>query len=707
MKRTISLFTGFLILFSVAFSQNHILEMKDLRSRAFYPTNIYGLQFMGQSDKYCFTKDGQTLWTGEKNKEPQEVLNAKDVAADFSFWNIKFLNENEFSYFEGDALYKYNLQTKENSIVTKLPQSEGTSAIEEMKGNIAYIYEDNIWIATPSYSTQITFDGTKKDGITYGVAVHRNEFGIDKGLFFSPDGKKLAYYRMDESMVKQYPLVNTATREAEEVPVRYPMAGMKSHEVLVMVYDVVSQKSVTLKTRRNETVEEREMYLTNITFSPDGQSIFIQKLNRKQNHLWLEAYNANTGELQRIVLEETSNKYVEPEKPVVFLPKDASQFLFFSERDGFQHLYLYKTDGTFVKQLTSGQWIVKEICGFNSKGDEVFFYATKDSPLEQNLYGANLKTGKITRYSKEAGSHYVVINAKGNLFIDNYSNSTTPSKTVLTDSKSKILQTLNTSDNPLSAITMPKIELGTLKTADGTDLYYRMIKPHDFDPNRKYPVIVYVYGGPHAQLVTNDWLCGGNLFFLMLAQQGYIVWTLDSRGSANRGYEFESALWHNCGSVEVEDQMLGVNYLKSLPYIDASRIGIDGWSYGGFMTISLMLKNPGVFKTATAGGPVIDWKWYEVMYGERYMGTPEDNSEGYKAASLLNYVDKLTGKLLVIHGAQDNTVVMQHSLEFIKACIKAGKQVDYFIYPDHEHNVGGKDRLHLYQKILDYHKANL
>jgi dipeptidyl-peptidase-4 len=707
MKKNISLFTGFLVLFCVAVSQNHIFEMKDLRNREYYPTSIYGLQFMGQSDKYCFTKDGQTLWVGDKKNEPKEVCNASAISADFSFWGIKFINEKEFTWFENGEFCKYNVETKQKSVITTIPQGKEAETIEFGKNNIAYVFDANVWIATPDYSKQLTTDGSKKNGITYGVAVHRNEFGIDKGFYFSPQGNKLAFYRMDESMVKEYPLVNTAAREGELEPIRYPMAGMKSHEVLVMVYDVQSQKTITLKTRRNESIEEREMYLTNICFSPDEQTIYIQKLNRKQNHLWVEAYNANSGELQRIVLEETSNKYVEPEKPIVFLPKDASQFLYFSERDGYQHLYIYKTDGTLIKQLTSGQWIVKEICGFNSKGDEVLFYATKDSPLEQNLYGANLKSGKITRYTTSAGSHYVEINAKGDLFIDSYSNKTTPSKTIIVNSKGKVLQTLNESDNPLSKIAMPTIELGTLKTDDGTDLYYRMIKPHNFDSTKEYPVIVYVYGGPHAQLVSNDWLCGGNLFFLMLAQQGYIVWTLDSRGSANRGYEFESALWHNCGSVEIADQMLGVNYLKSLPYVDASRIGIDGWSYGGFMTISLMLKNPGVFKTATAGGPVIDWKWYEVMYGERYMGTPEDNPDGYKTSSLLNHADKLTGKLLVIHGAQDNTVVMQHSLEFIKACIKAGKQVDYFIYPDHPHNVGGKDRLHLYQKILDYHKANL
>ncbi|MDR0790672.1 MAG: S9 family peptidase [Bacteroidales bacterium] len=707
MKRTISLLAGFLTLISLAFAQGRIFEMKDLTSRKYYPTNIYATQFVGNSDKYCFTKDGSTLWIGDKKNEPKEVLAAKDVDENLSFWSIEFISDKEFTFFDGNVFYKYNMDAKQKTAIITLPQNEGTSNFEFCKSNIAYIYNDNVWVATASNSKQITQDGDKAGGIVYGQSVHRNEFGIEKGFFFSPQGSRLAFYRMDESMVKEYPLVNTAAREGELVPLRYPMAGMKSHEVLIMVYDLQSQRTITLKTRKNESVEEREMYLTNISWSPDEQTIYIQKLNRKQNHLWLEAYDASSGELKRVVLEETSNKYVEPEKPIVFLPKDPAQFLYFSEKDGYQHLYIYRTDGTLVKQLTSGSWMVNEIYGFNAKGDEVFFYATKDSPLEHNLYGANLKSGKITRYTTAAGTHSVAINTKGDLFIDTYSNTKTPAMTVLSDAQGKVLKTLNQSADPLIDVAKPITEINTLKTADGTELYYRMIKPHDFDPNKKYPVIVYVYGGPHAQLVTNNWLGGGNLFFSLLAQQGFIVWTLDSRGSANRGYEFESAIWHNCGSIEVADQMEGVNYLKTLPYIDKDRIGVDGWSYGGFMTISLMLKNPNVFKTATAGGPVIDWKWYEIMYGERYMGTPDDNAEGYKQASLLNYADNLTGKLLIIHGAQDNTVVMQHSLEFIKACIKKGKQVDYFIYPDHEHNVSGRDRLHLYQKILDYHKANL
>ena len=419
------------------------------------------------------------------------------------------------------------------------------------------------------------------------------------------------------------------------------------------------------------------------------------------------SFDVASGKLHKVLFEETSNKYVEPESPIFFLPTNSNQFVYLSERDGYNHAYLYDQDGKLIKQLTSGSWMINSIEGFDTKGNEMFFYATKDSPLERNLYAFNFKSGKVRRCTPEKGTHSVVFSKDGKFFSDSYSSSTEARRIVLYDNKGKQVSQIHKAEDPWAKLDKPQIDVFTIKAEDGTDLYARMIKPTNFDANKKYPVIVYVYGGPHAQLITDSWLSGANNFFLFLAQQGFIVWTVDSRGSANRGYEFESAIWRNCGSIEVSDQMAGVNYLKTLPYVDSERIGVDGWSYGGFMTISLKLKNPGVFKVATAGGPVIDWKWYEIMYGERYMSSPEDNPEGYEKSSLLNYADQLEGKLLVIHGAQDPTVVMQHSLEFIKRCIKAGKNIDYFIYPDHEHNVIGKDRIHLYEKIYRYHKENL
>lgn len=708
-KKVTSLLTLVLLCLGItAYAQQGLIDIKKLQDRQYYPTSIYNLSFIGTSDKYAYTKTGGELFVSE-GKTEKESLKLSDLNGELSsFAGIQFVSNDEFAFvsWKSHSIFRYNMKSKHLKKICELKENAENLEVDLKNGCAAYTVDGNVWYSCPDKSpVQLTKDGGK--GITYGMAVHRNEFGIEKGFFLSDNGKKLAFYRMDETMVKEYPIVNTDAREAEPTPIRYPMAGMKSHEVTIFVYDSQTGETVKLQTRENNSLEEREAYLTNLKWNPEGTQLYVQKLNRKQNHLKMNAYDVTSGMLRKTLFEEKAAKYVEPESPIFFLPKQSNNFIYLSERDGFNHAYLYDIDGNMIDRLTSGEWMINSIEGFNDKGSEVYFYATKDSPLEQNLYACNLKNKKIRRCTPEKGTHHVSFNSAGTLFLDSYSSSTQARRVVLYNDKAKELKQLHQSEDPWAKLDKPQIDVFTIKAKDGTDLYARMIKPINFDVNKKYPVIVYVYGGPHAQLITDTWLSGANNFFLFLAQQGYIVWTVDSRGSANRGYEFESAIWRNCGSIEVSDQMDGVNYLKSLPYVDAERIGVDGWSYGGFMTISLKLKNPGVFKTATAGGPVIDWKWYEIMYGERYMSSPEDNPEGYEKASLLNYANQLEGKLLVIHGAQDPTVVMQHSLEFIKKCIKNGKQVDYFIYPDHEHNVRGKDRIHLYEKIYQYHKENL
>lgn len=708
-KKATSLLALVLVCLGIAtYAQNGLIDIKELQDRQYYPTSIYNLSFIGTSDNYAYTKTGGELFVSD-GKAEKELLKLSDLNGELSsFAGIQFVSNDEFAFVsrKSHALFRYNMKSKQLKKICELKENAENLEVDLKNGCAAYTIDGNVWYSCPDKSpVQLTKDGGK--GITYGMAVHRNEFGIEKGFFLSNDGKKLAFYRMDETMVKEYPIVNTDAREAEPTPIRYPMAGMKSHEVTIFVYDSQTGKTVELQTRENNSIEEKEAYLTNLTWNPEGTQLYVQKLNRKQNHFKMNAYDVAGGKLRKTLFEEKATKYVEPESPVFFLPKQSNRFIYLSERDGYNHAYLYDVDGNMIEQLTSGEWMINSIEGFNDKGNEVYFYATKDSPLEQNLYACNLKNKKIRRCTPEKGTHHVRFNSAGTLFLDSYSSSSQARRVVMYNDKAKEIKQLHQSEDPWSKLNKPQIDVFTIKAKDGTDLYARMIKPINFDANKKYPVIVYVYGGPHAQLITDTWLSGANNFFLFLAQQGYIVWTVDSRGSANRGYEFESAIWRNCGSIEVSDQMDGVDYLKSLPYVDANRIGVDGWSYGGFMTISLKLKNPGVFKTATAGGPVIDWKWYEIMYGERYMSSPKDNPEGYEKASLLNYANQLEGKLLVIHGAQDPTVVMQHSLEFIKRCIKNGKQVDYFIYPDHEHNVIGKDRIHLYEKIYQYHKENL
>ncbi len=550
--------------------------------------------------------------------------------------------------------------------------------------------------------------------IVLGESVHRNEFGIDGGLFWSPKASRLAFYRMDQSMVVDYPLVNTKAREAEVRNIKYPMAGMKSHEVTVGVWNCASQKLVYLNTARDTTVHEREMYLTNIAWSPDEKYVYIAKINREQNHMWLEQYDAATGDFKKVLFEETNPRYVEPCEPMIFTPK-GDQFLWYSMRDGYKHLYLYNLDGSLVKQVTKGEYEVEGFIQFDKKGENIFIYANKNNLDGRDAYRVNLKNGTmecLTNYNSAEGTHTVVINDEGTRMVDYFSAVDNPGEVnyVININKPANHRDYNIyrAENPLKDYAMPGVELGTIKAADGkTDLYYRLITPPNMEKGKKYPTLVYVYGGPHSQLVTDSWLGGGNLYFMFLAQQGYVVFTVDNRGTDNRGFEFESCTHRRLGEIEMADQMEGVKFLKSLPYVDQDRMGVEGWSFGGFMTITMKLAHPEVFKVGCAGGPVIDWKWYEIMYGERYMDTPQENPEGYEANSLLNKAQNLEGRLLVIQGAEDNTVVPQHSTEFIERCINNFKQVDYFMYPHHEHNVLGRERLHLYQKMFDYYETFL
>ena len=550
--------------------------------------------------------------------------------------------------------------------------------------------------------------------IVLGESVHRNEFGIEGGLFWSPNKSRLAFYRMDQSMVVDYPLVNTKAREAELKPIKYPMAGMKSHEVTVGIWDTHRERLVYLDTRRDTTVHEREMYLTNIAWSPDENYIFIAKINREQNHMWLEQYDAVNGTFMKVLFEEENPRYVEPCEPMIFTPR-GDKFLWFSMRDGYKHLYLYNLDGTLAKQLTSGEYEVEGFIQFDKKGENIFVYANKNNLAGRDVYRVNLKKGTmecLTNYNAVEGTHTVIINEAGTCMVDVFNSVDNPGEAnyVYNINKSYNHNSHNfyKATNPLNGYAMPDIELGTIKAADGvTDLYYRLITPPNMVRGQKYPTLVYVYGGPHSQLVTDSWLAGANLYFMFLAQQGYVVFTLDNRGTDNRGFEFESCTHRHLGEIEMADQMEGVKFLQSLPYVDQDRMGVEGWSFGGFMTITMKLAHPEVFKVGCAGGPVIDWKWYEIMYGERYMDTPQENPDGYEAVSLLNKAQNLEGHLLVIQGAEDNTVVPQHSTEFIERCINNYKQVDYFMYPHHEHNVLGLERRHLFKKMFDYYETFL
>ncbi len=551
---------------------------------------------------------------------------------------------------------------------------------------------------------QLSTDGSRE--IVFGQSVHRNEFGIEKGTFWSPDGQRLAFYRMDQSMVTDYPQVDIDTRIASYEPDKYPTAGETSHQVTVGVYDITTNKTIFLNTpiiQNNQNNQDTPVYFTNIAWSPDSKTIYMFELNRDQNDCRLVSYDAITGEKKAELYRETSEKYVEPMHPIQFLPWDDNLFILQSQRDGYNHLYLYNIKGELVKQLTSGTFVVQEVLGFNKKDKSIIISSNEANPIQHNTYAVDIKTGKRTLLDNGKGSHHSVLSESGLYFYDKYSEPDVPRNIDVVEVKTAKAQRLLTAEDPWKGYQQPTFVCGTIKAADGkTDLYYRMVKPHDFDATKKYPTVIYVYGGPHAHNVEAAWHWYSRSWETYMAQKGYIVFILDNRGSENRGRDFEQVTFRQLGQIEMQDQMKGVDYLRSLPYIDMDRLGVHGWSFGGFMTISLMTNYPDVFKVGVAGGPVIDWKWYEVMYGERYMDTPQTNPEGYEKTSLIAKAKNLKGKLQIITGYNDDTVIPQHCLSFLKACIEAGTQPDFFVYPGEPHNMRGHASVHLHERITQY-----
>ena len=605
---------------------------------------------------------------------------------------------------EKDSYFRYDLATGKKVAADKpankaVKAPEGFRVLEWNEAGKAWalLKDDNLYVKAQNGELhQLSTDGSRD--IVYGQSVHRNEFGIYKGTFFSPDGKQLAFYRMDQSMVTDYPQVNTFERVAAYAPDKYPMAGMTSHKVTIGIADVA-----TGATRYLDLGDVTDRYFTNIAWSPDGSTLYLIEVNRDQTDARLDAYDVASGKKITTLYSEHNDRYVEPLHPIQFLPWDSSKFIYWSQQDGFMHLYLMDTEGNIVRQLTKGNWVVDAVVGFNAKAKSVIYVSNEINPLQMNIFSVDVAKGTRRQLDNGLGVHSATLSADGSYLLDSWSEPDVPRAYAITNTRTGKSVEIHRSADPWQGYQVPIFESGSIKAADGvTDLYWRMVKPADFNPAKKYPTVVYVYGGPHAHNVAASWHWMSRSWETYMAQKGFIVYILDNRGSENRGLAFEQATFRQLGQIEMQDQMKGVEYLKTLPYVDASRLGVHGWSFGGFMTISLMTNYPDVFKVGVAGGPVIDWKWYEVMYGERYMDTPQTNPEGYEKTSLLNRAKDLKGRLLVITGMNDNTVVPQHCLMFLNACAEADTYPDFLAYPGEEHNMRGHKSVHLHEKITRY-----
>ncbi|MCC5922230.1 MAG: DPP IV N-terminal domain-containing protein [Crocinitomicaceae bacterium] len=666
--------------------------------RKFRINNHFQFQWIPSSNQYSYLKDfGEIIVGNLQSGEERAICNIIEInnitGSRFNFvLQLEWIDANSFIVSDGITVAFFD-HTKRKGNVFSLPEKSDNFSINKSHKALAYTFENNLFIA-PLEGKSKAITRHKLKEIVAGQSISRSEFGIKKGVFWSPTGSAMAFYEKDESKVDDYPIIDISSRPATIKEIKYPMAGKDSEQVKVGVRNIKKKKINYIEPRT-----AKDAYLTNLSWSQDDQFLLIAEVARSQKEMWLQLYNAKNGKFVSTLLKEERNTWVEPEHPALFL--NDNTFLWLSDRDGYRNIYLYNLSGKLLQQITAHQFPVLEIIGI-TEDNKIVYRATGENPMNQHLFQASLD-GEIKQLTTEDGINKGFLNTQNNQLFITATNPRTPHQAWILDLISFKEKQITNAENTYADIQLSSTEIFSLKAADEkTDLYGRIIYPSDFDSTQTYPLFLYVYGGPHAQLVDNSWLHGADLWMHYLAEKGVIVLSLDNRGSANRGVHFEHVIHRNLGDNEVLDQLRGVNHLLDRAFIDVNKVGVHGWSYGGFMTIKLLYAAPELFKVGIAGGPVTDWKFYEVMYGERYMDTPQENPDGYKKASLINNAKQLESNLRLIHGTSDDVVVMQNVYALLEAFVKNKKQVDFFAYPMHEHNISGLDRLHLMNQIFDY-----
>ena len=709
MKRIFTLLLVTAMTVGIMTAQNETIDLNGVFQGKYMFERINGLSWQPGTDNYAFIDDDGNI----------KLVNAKN-GKESVFRSGKNLDENgfkklrSFQWVDANTIYspRHNSTLTYNGKTVTVDKFENVSwddvIDQSIKNKVFVIKNENgvfVQSALNDYKPILLCPDTGKN-IVFGESVHRSEWGINEGQYISPKGNYIAFYRMDESMVEDYPLVNTTTPIATVENIKYPMAGRTSHQVKVGIFDVAKsvQAGKPVYHYINTDLNDGE-FLTNVTFSPDEQYLYISHLNREQNHSKLIRYDLQTGNKVKVLIEERDSRYVEPCDRMIFLKNN--NFLWISETDGWRHLYLYDFNGNLIRKVVDGRFDIVDVEGLDAKEEYVYFtMAPTEKPVNQYVCKAALKDGKVTRIAATDGTHTPIFNEGKTYFVDYFTSVTTPRVISVVNNQGKTMKELKNCKNPYADCALGTTKIFPILNKEGDSLWCRLITPPNMDATKKYPCLIYVYGGPHSQLVTNSFMSGG-VFLEYMAEQGYVVFTLDNRGTQNRGADFEKCIHRNLGVKEVEDQMCGVEYLKTLPYVDANRIGLDGWSYGGFMTLSLITEHPEAFRAASCGGPVVNWAWYEVMYGERYMDTPQENPDGYEHANIIPKIKNVKCPLLVMHGCQDHTVVWQHTLELMRQAVTDGIEIEYFPYTAHDHNVMGVERVHLWNKLLRFHNQNL
>ena len=603
--------------------------------------------------------------------------------------------------------YMYNLT---DSNITLLA-SEGMQRLATFSpdgNNVAYVYDNNLYYKdiTKDINIQVTFDG-KRNEIINGAPdwVYEEEFGFTKAFAWSPDSRKIAFYRFDESQVKQYNIILYDSIYPQLYKYKYPKAGEKNSLVSIHVYDIETGSVKTMDIGTN-----RDQYIQAIRWAMDPEVLCITKLNRLQNKLDILFADAGTGKSKSIYTEE--NKYFIseiPESHITFL-EDNSGFILMSGADGFMHLYLYDMKGKLINRITKGNWMVDELAGVDYSKGLVYYISTEESPLQRHVYSVRLDgTGK-KRMTKNHGNNRIIFSSDYEYYINNHSSANAPDSTTIHDISGKLLQvkennsTLNENARYHGFVNREFIKI---PVSEGLELNAWVLKPGNFDETKKYPVFFYVYGGPGSQEVIDEW-DPGIAWYQMLVQKGYIVVCVDNRGTAGRGEEFGKCVYKQLGKLETEDLIRSAQYFANLPYVDKTRIGIFGASYGGYLTLMCLAKGAGLFKMGIAYAPVTDWRFYDTIYTERYMSTPQQNSKGYEESSVLNVAGMIMGDLLLIHGTADDNVHLQHTMALIEKLVQNDIKYDLLLYPGKNHSISGKSSgYNLYKNLSEYIYRNL
>ncbi|MGD1840794.1 MAG: S9 family peptidase [Thermonemataceae bacterium] len=575
---------------------------------------------------------------------------------------------------------------------------------------VAYVRDNNLFLMNLKDQQEITItkDGKLNEIINGSTDwVYEEEFGFAKAFFWSSDSKKVAYYRFDESAVKEYNMQVWDALYPTDYRFKYPKAGEENASVEIWVYDITTKNS-----QKMDIGSEQDIYIPRVQWTKDANLLSIRRMNRLQNQLDLLHADVRTGKATT-VLTENSKAYVDVEftDDLTYLEK-GKQFIHASEKSGYKHLYLYNLSGKMIRPITTGNWEVSEIAGIDEKKQLIYFTATKESPLERHLYVVPFKGGTVKKLSQVKGTHSINMSKDQQYYIDAHSTANTPPVTSLRSAKDgkliKVLEENKAIQEKMGSYQITPKTFLTIDNKEGTALNAWMIKPADFDENKKYPVLMFVYGGPGSQQVLDSWDTFNYFWYQHLAAQGYVVACVDNRGTGGRGAAFRQATYKQLGKLETEDQIAAAEYLAGLDYVDEERMGIWGWSYGGYMAALCITKGAEVFKTAISVAPVVSWRFYDTIYTERYLQRPQDNPEGYDDNSPLNHAEKLKGNYLLVHGTGDDNVHFQNAVVLQDALIKANKQFESFYYPNKNHGIyGGNTRLHLYQLMTDFLKRKL